>query len=188
MDAILKEWNRQQDLKYWYFSSPLSFPHLSGLVNCLIEILNFPRLFWKINYSSNSSHLRAWTHISHGLLQKLPSMDLLSLSHRHVSGLNLELLPQCSDGVSRVWSHWKEADKRCPWIWFLPHLLQVKNHPFSVLLPHCISYVFTSLRKRGGIKWCKLDVYLLVRNARNAKSCWTPTKSKRKGNTFSIKG
>lgn len=102
-----------------------------------------------IKWCKNSCNLTPLTHIGHGLLQKLASMDLLSLSHWDISGFNLQPLPQRNDGVGRIWTHWQEADERSSRVWFLPRLLQVQKHPFCVLLPHCIHYVFTGLREKG---------------------------------------
>lgn len=101
-----------------------------------------------VKWCKNSSNLTPLTHISHGLLQKLAGMDLLSLSHGDISGFKLQPLPQRDDGVGWIWTHWQEADERSSRVWFLPHLLQVKNHPFCVLLTHCIHDVFTGLEEK----------------------------------------
>lgn len=88
------------------------------------------------------------THISHGLLQKLSGMDLLSLPHRDIACFNLQSLSQRDNWISWVWTHWQEANERSPWIWFLPGLLQIKNYPLCIPHAHRIHNVFPSLTEK----------------------------------------
>lgn len=100
-----------------------------------------------IKWCQRTINLTPLTHISHGLLQKLSGMDLLSLPHGDIACFNLQSLSQRDNWISWVWTHWQEANERSPWIWFLPSLLQVKNHPLCILRPHRIHHIFPSLTK-----------------------------------------
>lgn len=88
------------------------------------------------------------THISHGLLQKLSGMDLLSLTHGDIACFNLQSFSQRNNWIRWVWTHWQEANERSSWIWFLPGLLQIKNYPLCIPRTHRIHNVFPSLTEK----------------------------------------
>lgn len=133
-------------IKWWHHHAFFGFvgnPFLSISACCMNHVV-----CCYIKCCKRSSNLTPLTHISHSLLQKLAGLDLLSLSHGDISGFKLQPLSQGNDGVGRIWTHWQEADEWSSCSWFLPHPLQVKNHPFCVLLSHCIHYVFTGLEEK----------------------------------------